>query len=113
MRTLIRFLLFSSVLFCTKAFANTINANSGSLSDVQAAVSSANPGDTVVVPSGNFSWNGALSITKSLILKGNGSNSTFISRATPITYTGELVTIAPGSDVPVRVTGINFNSSSI
>lgn len=113
MRTLFRFLLFSSVLFCTKAFAKTIEALTGNLSDVQSAINLANPGDTVAIPSGNFSWNGTLSITQSLILQGNGSNSTFISRATPITYTDELVAIDPGSDVPVRVTGINFNSSSI
>lgn len=113
MKTVLRLVLFSLLLLCARAFANTINAATGNLSDAQSAVNSANPGDTVAIPPGNFSWNGALSITKSLILVGAGSNSTFISRTTPITYTGELVAIQPPSDVPVRITGINFNSSSI
>ena len=85
----------------------------GNLTDVQSAVALANPGDTVAIPSGHFSWNGGRSITKSLILQGAGSNPTFISRTTPMNYTGELVTVQPSSDVPVRVTGISFNASSI
>jgi hypothetical protein len=101
------------IFLCSKAFANTTTAASGNLSDVQSAVNSANPGDTVVVPSGNYAWNGGLTITKPLVLQGAGINSTFITRSTPISYQAELVTIQPSSDVPIRVTGINFNSSSI
>jgi hypothetical protein len=64
-----------------------------------------------VIPSGTFVWNGTLSITNSLILKGQGSTSTFIQRASG--FTGQLIIIQPSSDVPVRVTGINFNEKSI
>src|SRR5215469_15718164 len=113
MKSITGLLLCAMVFLCCRAFANTTTAASGNLADVQSAVNSANPGDTVVVPSGNYSWNGGLTITKSLVLQGTGINSTFISRSPPISYSAELVTIQPSGDVPIRVTGINFNSSSI
>jgi len=62
--------IFSAlILLSTKVFSNTVNASSGNLSDVQSAVNRANPGDTVMVPAGSFSWKSGLSITKALTCK--------------------------------------------
>src|SRR5215469_2375809 len=107
----VSFFLFA--LLCNSAFAATWNSPTGKLSDVQNTVNSAASGDTVIIPSGTFVWNGTLSITKSLILQGQGVTSTFINRATPISFQGELVAIGPSTDVPIRITGINFNNESI
>ena len=46
-------------------------------------------------------------------LQGQGVSATFIKRATPINYTDSLVTVQPPTDVPVRVTGFNFNNSYV
>jgi len=55
-----------------------IHAASCSQSDVQAAMSSAKNGDTILVPSGNCSWNG-LSINQAIHLKGAGIGQTKIT----------------------------------
>jgi hypothetical protein len=93
--------------------AATLQSSTGNLSDVQAAVNVAKPGDTVVLPSGNFVWTNVLRLSKSVTLAGAGANSTFVSRDSGIGYTGELVSINPTSDVPVRVTGIHFDSVGV
>ena len=103
----------------------TITAASGNLSDVQAAINSANPGDTVAVPSGTWTWSSGITISKSLILQGtstaappspgqgSGVSSTFINRASGWASTYDaMISIAPASDVPIRVTGFNFNQGA-
>jgi hypothetical protein len=63
-------------LGAASAHAATINAASCSLSAVQSAVNSAADGDTVMVPAGTCTWNGALSISsKTILLVGAGSGS--------------------------------------
>jgi hypothetical protein len=67
--------------------ANVITANSGSFSDVSAAVASASPGDTVVIPPGTNIWTQTLGIG-GITLQGSGTNSTVIVDETPITGNG-------------------------
>ena len=88
----------------------TLRSTTGNSSDVQATVNAAQSGDTVVVPAGNFVWTNALVLSKSITLQGAGADSTVVSRDSGITYQGELVSISPSADVPVRVTGMRFNS---
>jgi hypothetical protein len=63
------------------ANAKTVTAPSCELAAVQSAVTSASAGDTVVIPAGQCTWTGTLSITKPLTLTGagtaNDSPSTF------------------------------------
>jgi len=59
--------------------AATINANSCSYADVSAAINSAQSGDIVNVPAGNCTWNSQLVITKGIVLKGAGIDSTIIT----------------------------------
>jgi hypothetical protein len=94
------------------AFAATLNSPSAKLVDVKATVAKASAGDTVVIPTGIVTWNGTLSVNKSLILRGQGPTLTIINRPTTITQTNEFITIDPSSDVPVRVTGIGFNNKN-
>src|SRR5215469_2062864 len=110
----VSFFLFA--LLCNSAFAATWNSPTGKLSDVQNTINSAASGDTVIIPSGTFAWSGTLSITKSLILKGQGVTSTFINRATPLpggSIIPAVLVLNPASDVPIRVTGIAWNAESI
>ena len=63
-------------------FSATISAKSLSMSDVQAAVNSAGPGDTVKVPSGSSNWSGAVTINKPIYLVGAGQGTTTIFNST-------------------------------
>src|SRR4030095_15260543 len=59
--------------------ANTIRANSCNVGDVNAAVSSASDGDTVVVPGGTCTWTSPLFIgNKAITLQGAGAGATVI-----------------------------------
>jgi hypothetical protein len=51
--------------------AATINASSCSYEDIQAAITNAQSGDTVLVPAGNCTWNNQLVITKGIYLIGS------------------------------------------
>jgi len=63
------------------AHANTVNASTCQLTDVQKAVASASVGDTVVIPAGSCTWNGTLSITTPITLTGSGT-----ANSTPSTF---------------------------
>ena len=113
------------LLIATSCLGNTINSASVNLSDVQAAVSSANPGDIVQVPAGSATWSGGLTIGKSITLQGTASaapsspvqgpgvSSTFITRGSGFSSRSNyLITISPSSDVPVRITGFHFDNGA-
>ena len=68
--------LLFGVLVGGVARAKTVTAPSCELSAVQSAVDSASAGDTVVIPAGSCTWNGTLSITKPMTLKGSGTAKT-------------------------------------
>lgn len=74
-------LLLSSLWLVNSAGATTLNANSCSQSDVQAAINSAAAGDRVVVPAGNCTWTAAVTIpgSKKIMLQGAGIDSTLIT----------------------------------
>ncbi len=85
---------------------NNVYANSCSQEDVQAAIDSANDGDTVIVPAGSCVWNKTLVITKGLAVRGAGIDKTLIinNMADP------LIDIVTHNDA-VRVSGFSFNNS--
>ena len=63
----------------TEAEGGTINALSCSRNDVQAAINSANVGDTVEIPSGNCTWSSKIVVTKSISIIGGGIGNTVIT----------------------------------
>ena len=98
--------------------AATKTAASASYADVSAAVSAASPGDTIIVPAGNATWNARLEITKGLTIIGAGSDSTVIVsnyRSVNGSFFSEanfLVTYkpaVPANDEPFRLSGIGFD----
>jgi hypothetical protein len=107
------------------ATAATITAPSTSQSDVQAAISNASAGDTVVIPAtpaAGVNWTQSLLINKSITLMGAGTvspNITKINNKIPFSASGPdimLVRIAftaAQGDQPVRVSGIFFDNLSI
>jgi hypothetical protein len=87
--------------FGESAQGATINAASCEQTDVQAAIDSANSGDIVIIPSGECTWSGSVSIpdAKKITLQGSGYNNTVITRSETAISMNES-----GS----RVTGIGF-----
>jgi hypothetical protein len=99
--------LFSGVCFASHCEA-TIWYSDGSAANVQALHVSAQDGDTITLPSGTFAWTTGVTISKGITLQGV-AGATQISRVAG--YSNPLVTITGMSaDLPVRVTGIRFNS---
>jgi hypothetical protein len=95
----------------TSLQAATITAASAKLADVQTAINSANSGDTIQIPAGTASWSGSITLRKSLIISGMGTNSTIIQNAVnPGDYNGAgaLIYIALPSDVPLTISNIKF-----
>ena len=56
--------------------ARTITAASGSASAVQSAIDSAANGDTVLIPSGIYTWTGGISCNKAITIDGQGASIT-------------------------------------
>ncbi|MDD5012396.1 MAG: hypothetical protein PHQ66_01995 [Candidatus Nanoarchaeia archaeon] len=90
---------------------NTINAASCSQTDVQAAINSASDGDIVQVPAGSCTWTSPgdyqarITITKSILLRGNGQDSTIIN-----SDNARLFSIT-GNGKSFRMTGIGFTGT--
>ncbi len=101
-------MFFSSGNFV--ADAATINAQSCSLADVTTAYNAAAAGDTVSIPAGECTWDGALKITKAITLQGAGGTLTKIIRGG--SYTSEFLILTPLSDLAIRVTGIYFYNAA-
>jgi len=91
--------------FSTAAGATTINAASCQSSAIQSAISSANDGDTVMVPAGVCTWNSDVDIpsSKGIVLQGSGSSNTIIN------VDGNMLHVDSSlGNSPLRITGFYF-----
>lgn len=120
-REILALLVTFLFLFFTPAaggYAATIYATSPSYADVNSAISSANSGDTVIVPAGAATWNSRLTITKGVNLIGTGVGQTNITNSynctstaieNPLTY---FIVYQPENyslNTPFRISGITFD----
>jgi len=92
-----------------------IYADSPAYDNVVAAINQAEPGDMVVVPKGEATWDSKLSITKGIILKGAGIDQTIINNNydNPSDNDECLIFYKPDdfeANYPFRITGFTFNS---
>lgn len=79
-------------------------AASAGRDDVNDCIVAATTGDTILIPSGTPTWSSGVIISEAITLQGAGSSSTVITSTA-----SEAITLAPASDIPIRVTGIGFN----
>jgi hypothetical protein len=70
-----------TVLGATSSRGAVIYAKSGYPADLQAAIKSAQTGDTVSVPAGRFSFTGSVFAPDGIYIKGAGRDSTFLIKA--------------------------------
>src|SRR5262245_15963066 len=71
-------------IFCAQAQAATRTAASCNVNDVQNAINASQDGDVVLVPAGNCTWSWGVTISKTVSLKGAGSEA----GGTTLTYSG-------------------------
>jgi hypothetical protein len=101
------FILTLSGVLAPRCWATVYHSN-GSAASVQGLLNAVVHGDTITLPAGIFTWSTGVTVRKGITLQGV-AGATQINRAAG--YTSALITISElPSDLPVRVTGITFNS---
>jgi len=98
-------ILSMTLLWISNVSAATIGATSCSQAHVETALNAVSTGDTVVVPAGNCSWSGSITIPAGVILQGQGIGQTVITR-------GDMRNAVTMSD-DSRLTGFEFVSGGI
>jgi len=101
------------LLGCFSALAYTTNGNgtistNGSASDVQAAISAASAGSTVLIPAGTFSWSSPVTVSTDISLQGAGLSSTTVA----CSGDNGLLIISNPTPFACTVSGITFNGSN-
>lgn len=86
----------------------TIDAQSCSQQDVQAAVDSAGEGCVVTIPAGDCSWNTPVNFFKSITVAGAGIDNTTITDETSATWAQAPFWIQGDGSIFVRITGLTF-----
>ena len=79
----------------------TVLHSDGSAANVRSLHKSAQNGDTIMLPAGNFNWDSQISITKAITLQGAGPGATNITSS----YTGGqavAITCVPGQTTIIR-----------
>jgi hypothetical protein len=94
--------LLAACLLAVRANAATRTAATCSLTNVQNAINTASPGDTVVVPAGTCTWSTQAQISKPLTIQGAGIDSTVV--------VSHGFNIDPGVN-DYRITGFTFNGN--
>ena len=91
-------------------------------SAIQALIDVASPGDTIIVPAGNCTWENhscstndcaALYITKSINIIGDGIDSTNIVDGTSTTFYNKLIYADLGDGEHVRISGFTFSDLGV
>jgi hypothetical protein len=108
------FLILLILLSCCFKIYTIENAATCSMEDISAAITLADPGEDVVIPIGDCTWDGVLNITKQIGLIGSGTavegctgaNCTIIRRSSG--YNGYLITLNPATDIDQRISNIYF-----
>jgi len=98
--------------------SNVITAASCELADVQAAIATANPGDTVIVPNGAAVWGEQLIINKGIILEAATKGGVRITAGFEGTnyndnnYLIKYVVSDPSANEPFRISGFIFDCAN-
>jgi hypothetical protein len=77
---------------------------SGDLASVQGAVQAAQPGATVQILAGTYSWSGSLLINKPITLRGETPDTTIVNDRTE----GQLVQVTPSPEGIIKIDSLTF-----
>ena len=105
---------------CNTAGHPILVAASPAQTDVNACVALAANGNTIQIPVGSATWSSGVTITKNITVQGSGEGTAGACNPavnTCLTSTAgagsQLFLFLPTVDLPLRVTGINFNLGAI
>ncbi len=105
-----------TISFKSALAERVLQAKSPSLAHIKSAIGEAKPGDTIMVPEGEATWDDQLVIYKGVRLVGAGIGKTKITSGyrAPTLYrpTGYLIAYlpeSPGRDEPFRLSGFTFD----
>jgi hypothetical protein len=106
---LILFALLLSAATGRSTQANTVNAASCNVKDVQAAINSASNGDTVVIPNGSCTWSSGIAFSKQITLQGASVDGVTITYgASTASASVYLLTVTIGSSFHTTIANLNF-----
>jgi hypothetical protein len=97
------------VLPTSQAHAASLIAANCSSASVQAAISTAIDGDTVVIPTGSCTWTSGIATNKQIVISGQAKGSVLITHAAG---SNALLDLTTGSKYSTEVRNINFLVSS-
>lgn len=107
------------MLYAGAALGADVLASSASLADVQAAVTAANDGDTVLIPNGSATWTSGINTTKQIIIRAQnytptpagteGSGATARSVTILNSSSSALFQLRSGNEYHSGIGGIRFN----
>jgi len=109
-KTPLRFwvLMLASLSFAGTSFpsaAATITASSCSRDAVNAAISSASNGDTVIIPEGSCTWSSGINMTKQITLRGASAGGVTITHGAG---SGTLLSVSTGSSARTTIANLRF-----
>jgi chitodextrinase len=105
--------LFAAILggwAATGVHAATHTAASCNLSDVQAAITTAITGDTVVIPAGTCSWTSGLSLSKGIHLKGVSKGAVTLTYNAGASAT--LISVTENATRSIEISNLRFTVGS-
>lgn len=102
------FVVGISLMLLLFSFSNgkVIDALSGSRNDINAAITASRVGDTVMIPAGEFSFNGDLSFKAGITIMGAGQDRTILKRTG--TTSNWLMKVDGSNGERIRITGMTI-----
>jgi len=101
----------ASVVFAVTANAQTVTANSCSLTDVQSAVTNIARGGTVNVPAGSCTWSGSITLSKGITITGAGVGNTTITDSGVVFQVNPDSTAISNSE-KIKTNGFTLNGNN-
>ncbi len=101
-------LLVAIAGFSGAGTAATIPAASGSSVDIQAAVDQAQPGDTVLIPEGDFDFEGQVFATDGIEIRGMGRDKTRLIKRDELTEWDAMINVDCSTGEPFVFSGITL-----
>jgi hypothetical protein len=98
----------------TTAAATTVTAASCAYPVVQAAVTAAKVGQTVVIPAGDCDWGAKqLTVTAGITLKGSGRNATILRRTAAVPVNTYLIRVDCGNVKQIKVSDMTLVGANL
>ena len=94
-----------TVFSSSEGQAASIAAASCSVASVQAAITAAVNGDTVVIPNGSCTWTSGIAVSQQITITGQTKGSVQLTHSAG---TADLLSITTGSSVSTQVSNLTF-----